>query len=66
MESELADTIETAKRLGLSTSCLNKWRVYGKGPRFVKLGKAVKYRLTDVEAWLEERSRRSTSEEEAA
>jgi predicted DNA-binding transcriptional regulator AlpA len=59
---ELCDTAETAKRLGLSESCLNKWRVTGFGPRFIKLGKAVKYRWPDVLAWLDEQSRHSTSE----
>ncbi len=52
-----------AERLGLSPSTLNKWRIQGRGPRFTKLGRAVCYRPADLDAWLEERVRSSTSEE---
>jgi hypothetical protein len=36
------------------------------GPRFVKLGTAVRYRLTAVEAWLDERTFATTAEAEGA
>jgi len=54
---------DAAEHLGLSASTLNKWRVEGKGPRFVKLGRAVVYRLSDLDEWLERHSRQSTSED---
>lgn len=38
---------------GLSAPTLRRWRGEGVGPRFVKLGGAVRYRRTDVLAWLE-------------
>jgi excisionase family DNA binding protein len=53
---------EAASRLGLSASTLNKWRTQGRGPKFVKLGRSVCYRATDLEAWLQEQTRSSTSE----
>ena len=44
---------EAAAYLGLAVSTLNKWRCYGNhGPAFVKLGKAVRYRREDLDAYL--------------
>lgn len=60
--AELLTVEEAAKRLRLSTSTLNKWRVSGEGPAFVKLGRRVLYRAADLEAWLQDGRRHSTSE----
>ena len=62
---ELMSTLrvrEAAGRLGLSASTLNKWRTQGRGPRFVKLGRAVCYRPADLDAWPHDQVRSSTSE----
>lgn len=52
-------------RCGVSKSTAQRLRQSGDGPRFVKLGKgrtsAVRYRLSDVEAWLTQRTFVSTS-----
>jgi predicted DNA-binding transcriptional regulator AlpA len=40
---------------GLSIATLRKWRLLGKGPRFRKLGRAVRYSTTDLGEWLETR-----------
>jgi predicted DNA-binding transcriptional regulator AlpA len=53
---------EAASRTGLSVSTLNKLRVFGGGPTFVKLGRRVVYDPADLDAWLAARKRRSTSE----
>jgi hypothetical protein len=37
----------------ISESTLAQWRYLGKGPRFYKCGKHVRYRRADVIAWLE-------------
>ena len=44
---------EVAALAGVSTSWLQKLRMLGNGPKFHKLGKAVRYSDTDVHAWLE-------------
>ncbi len=54
-------TPQAALLLGLSAATLCKWRVFGDGPRFKKLGRAVVYDPQDLRAWLEQRSRASTS-----
>jgi predicted DNA-binding transcriptional regulator AlpA len=43
---------EVSTMTDLSVLTLRRWRSQGKGPRFLKLGGAVRYRLSDVEAWL--------------
>jgi excisionase family DNA binding protein len=54
---------EAAKYLALAQSTLAKMRLRGDGPRFVKAGpRTVTYRKTDLDAWLEARVRRSTSD----
>ena len=52
-----------ASFLGLSISTLAKMRLRGDGPPFAKLGKrVVLYDLKDLEDWVENRKRQSTSE----
>jgi predicted DNA-binding transcriptional regulator AlpA len=53
---------ETANFLRLSLSWLAKGRMRGDGPPFVKPGRAVRYRESDLLQWLKARARRSTSE----
>lgn len=42
---------ELAARLILTKSTLAGWAVTGDGPRFAKMGRHVRYKLTDVTAW---------------
>lgn len=51
-----------AELLGLSVRTLQKWRLRGGGPAFLKLGHAVRYDLEDVERFVRERRRCSTSD----
>ncbi|MCP4933201.1 MAG: helix-turn-helix domain-containing protein [bacterium] len=54
---------EAAEYLGVSTSTLAKRRLRGELPAFIKLGKkAVGYRREDLDAWIEQCRRHSTSE----
>ncbi len=39
---------EVADMLGLSVATLRAWRHRGKGPRFLRLGRAVRYLPSDV------------------
>ena len=56
------DTPMAAEYLGLSPATLETMRSRGGGPRFSKLGRRVVYRREELDRWLEERSRRSTSD----
>ena len=45
----------------LSTRTMQRWRLEGVGPTYVKLGRLVRYRKSDLELFLEERTCTSTS-----
>lgn len=55
-EQELAD------RWGISIKTLQRWRCLALGPRFLKLGNRVGYRLEDIEQYERQVSRCSTGE----
>ena len=50
-----------AAYLGKSTAWCERARWAGEGPRFIKLGRHVRYKAEDVLAWIEQ-CRTSTSE----
>lgn len=54
-------TEEAATFVGLSPSTLNKLRLTGGGPDYIKLGKSVVYDPADLDAWLASNRRSSTS-----
>jgi predicted DNA-binding transcriptional regulator AlpA len=56
------DTAAAAEYVGLSKSTLEKLRCWGTGPKYLKLNRAVRYRVSDLEGWLNERLVSSTSE----
>jgi hypothetical protein len=57
----LLNTSDAAAFLNRSASTLTKERMRGDGPRFHKLGFSVKYDIRDLEAYIAETARRSTS-----
>ena len=60
-------TPEAAHYVGLSTSTLEKKRLDGSGPPFVRLGgRAVGYDLASLNAWLDRQRRSSTSDRDGA
>lgn len=56
------DTEQAARRLGLSVSTLEKLRVTGGGPAYLKLGRRVVYQASDLDAWKVARRTHSTSQ----
>jgi excisionase family DNA binding protein len=57
---------EAAEYLRSSPSTLAKRRLFGGGPIFTRIGKAVRYRRSDLDAWMAGTARRSTSDTQAA
>jgi predicted DNA-binding transcriptional regulator AlpA len=43
---------QVAQMLGISVASLRRWRLLRKGPKYVKLGSAVRYPANDVNAWI--------------
>jgi len=52
MTCKLLKEQQVAEILGLSTKSLQAWRLYGKGPRYRKIGRSVRYPEADLEAWI--------------
>jgi predicted DNA-binding transcriptional regulator AlpA len=55
-------TQDAAEYLGISKSTLEKYRAYGGGPTYKKIGKICVYAIDDLDEWLKSKSRLSTSE----
>ena len=61
-EPGVLTTPAAAEYVGLSPATLETMRTRGGGPVFVKLGSRVVYRREDLDSWVKERRRKSTSE----
>jgi predicted DNA-binding transcriptional regulator AlpA len=62
-----ADTILTNEQaaavIGFHPSYLAKARLSGAGPKYLKIGaRSVRYRRSDIDAWLADKARISTSD----
>lgn len=55
-QHRLSEFLDTSERT------LERWRVEGTGPAYVKAGRKVLYRRQDVEEWLARSRRISTSQ----
>ena len=52
-ESEFAKALLGIVQKILGDSPVRRWRLLNQGPRFLKIGAAVRYRREDVDAWLD-------------
>lgn len=52
MLSKLMTTQEVADHLRVPVATLYQWRLRGAGPAALRVGRHLRYRSTDVEAWL--------------
>jgi excisionase family DNA binding protein len=61
----MSDTFMTAREaaafLKSSPSTLAKLRLAGGGPAFCRIGRAIRYRRADLESWMGQSVRKSTS-----
>jgi len=53
----LLHPVQVAKLLGVSLSWLAKSRMNGTGPRFVKIGRAVRYAMSAVQEYIKSHQR---------
>ena len=65
MEKDFLNTRQAAELIGLKANTLEIWRLRGTGPKYIKFGRAVRYRLTDLESYVDAQTRQSTSEKTA-
>ncbi|UVE19166.1 helix-turn-helix domain-containing protein [Pseudomonas sp. LS44] len=60
--SPMLDEAQAAKHLDVSPGTLSVWRSTGRYQLpFLKVGRKVRYRLSDLDAWLDSRTRKTTS-----
>jgi len=63
----LLTPVMAAGQLGMTPGALAQWRYLGTGPSFLKLGgRAVRYRQSDLDAWLETTVRTRTDDRPGA
>jgi predicted DNA-binding transcriptional regulator AlpA len=61
-QRRILKTPDAALYVGAGIPTMEKWRLTGEGPRFVRLGpRAIGYDIQDLDAWIESRKRQSTS-----
>ena len=46
---------DVARITGLSVASVRRWRLLRQGPKYLKIGSAVRYRREDVALWIETR-----------
>ena len=54
--NDLLTTIELAEYLKVPVESVRKWRKNRDGPRAVRVGRHIRYRRADIDAWLESRA----------
>lgn len=59
---ELLDQSRVATILGTTEKFLEARRCRGGGPAYIRVGRLIRYRKSDVDAWLDSRRVSSTSE----
>lgn len=57
LRNPLLSPIELASYLGLPVATIYRWRTYNEGPLGIKVGRHVRYRVEDVDRWLDEKRR---------
>lgn len=63
--TKLATPQDVASYLGTTPDAIAQWRYRGTGPKFVKVGRSVRYRWEDVATWLDEQTRQGTADARA-
>jgi excisionase family DNA binding protein len=58
MTNRLLSPKDVATYLGIPVQTMYAWRTKGGGPRGFRVGRHVRYRAEDVNAWLESRADR--------
>lgn len=63
MQNELMTERQAADYLQVTTRTTQAWRYRGGGPKFVRISsRCVRYRKTDLDAWIAERIARNTTD----
>lgn len=50
--NEFLSPATVAQKLSVSVTTLRTWREAGTGPKFIRLGKVIRYRQEDLADWI--------------
>lgn len=50
--NNLLNEHDVARITGLSVASVRRWRLLRQGPKYLKIGSAVRYRAEDIASWL--------------
>ena len=53
MDSNVLSLQQASQYVGVSQAALRTWKRQGKGPAFFRAGKLLKFRRSDLDAWIE-------------
>jgi predicted DNA-binding transcriptional regulator AlpA len=56
-DDEIKTSNEVADRLKIKPKTLSEWRSAGKGPKFFRVGRTIRYRESEIRSWLESQSK---------
>lgn len=62
LAEECLDERTVARMLNVAPATLQRWRWAERGPRFVKIGRLVRYKLSEISRFINEGERSSTSD----
>lgn len=51
-QERLVDTPRAATMLSKHPAVLADWRHQGRGPKYVRIGRSVRYRIGDIHEWI--------------
>ncbi len=54
IENQLMPEKEAAKLAGFSRAAFIKWRREGRSPRYIRVGRSIRYRVSDLVAWIQQ------------
>ena len=52
MQEQLLKDEDVARITRMSVASVRRWRLEHRGPRYIKIGTSVRYRLGDVQKWI--------------
>ena len=58
----VSNEADTAVNNAVLEAIVRKWRLQGRGPKYVKIGRLVRYKWRDVEAWLDSHTIENTAQ----
>jgi hypothetical protein len=61
-DSDALTELDAAARLGLKVATLRAWRHQGKGPAFLRLGRAIRYLSSDLDEFVQANRHQPTAD----